>query len=58
MDSALARRPLQGALAAIAVFNCTEKELLIQLGDVCVYASTWSTEWGEDEYFCEVAAVE
>ena len=51
MDSASAGRPLWGALAALAVSDCTNTEflkLLIYLGDgISAYAQ--SIGWGEEE---------
>ena len=53
MDSVLAGRPLQEALAALTASYLTDedlRELLIRLSDKSAAAAAQTIEWGEEAY--------
>ena len=53
MDSVLAGRPLQEALAALTASYLTDedlRELLIRLSDKSAAATAQTIEWGEEAY--------
>ena len=53
MESALAVRPLQEALAALTASYLTDedlRELLIRLSDKSAAAAAQTIEWGEEAY--------